>query len=128
VAIRGKLSEMELKKLSFIIAVASLVISGCSRESERSQGQPPKEASTSATEKNLQDGLSFDSAIVIQAKDESAGVAAEYAWIRKNLPGARSMGQSLSGHAGKPYDVIHIKLPDGKLRDVYFEISSYFGR
>jgi hypothetical protein len=117
--------RQKMKKLPLIIIIASLVISGCSTIQKTSQ---PKEAPAIVSDKNLQDGLSFDSAVVIQAKNESEGVAAEYAWIRKNLSGASPAGQSLHQHAGKFYDVISVELNDGKSHDVYFEISSYFGK
>jgi hypothetical protein len=55
-------------------------------------------------------------------------VAAEYAWIRLHLPGSHPAGQSLREHDGKPYDVIHLKLANGESRDVFFDISSFFGK
>jgi hypothetical protein len=74
------------------------------------------------------DGRSFETAVVIQAADESSGVKAEYAWIRANFPKGQPAGQKLLGHGNRMYDLIHVELPDGSIRDVYFDISSFFGK
>ena len=74
------------------------------------------------------DGGSVATAVIINARDEKAGVDAEYAWIRANIPGGRPDGQALESQGGKPYDLIHVRLPDGSLRDVYFDISGFFGK
>ncbi len=67
-------------------------------------------------------------AIVIKENNEEAGVAAEYAWIRQNFPGALPAGQALLGHGEKMYDLITVTLPDGTAREFYFDISGFFGR
>ncbi len=92
-----------------------------------------------------QDGLSFETAVVPEAKTQIEGVAAQHAWIERNLPGARpappppppklepgeeavSFGQEVIQHDGKLYSVVHLEMPDGKSRDVYFDITGYFGK
>jgi hypothetical protein len=89
-----------------------------------------------------QDGLSFGSAVVLEAKTQVEGVALQQAWIKKNLPGAHpasapkvnpndeivSFGQELIQHNGKLYSVVHLEMADGKLRDVHFDITGYFGK
>jgi hypothetical protein len=74
------------------------------------------------------DGLIYDTAIVIHEKNEGSGVKAEYVWIRANLPGFRPGGQSLQSHNGKYYDIIHVGSASGEKRDVYFDISEFFGK
>jgi hypothetical protein len=74
------------------------------------------------------DGSSFQAAIVIKADDESSGVAAEYAWIRAHIPGCIPAGQALLDHDGVPYDLLQVRMPDGSVRDVYFDIASFFGK
>jgi hypothetical protein len=101
-----------------------LLIAGCASQPDsapRANVQPASEVSAT-------DGRSFETAVVIKAADESAGVKAEYAWIREHIPGAKPAGQSLQGHGGKMFDLIHLKLRDGSMRDVYFDITGFFGK
>src|SRR5262245_13070798 len=86
----------------------------------------PKESVTNTT--STQDGLSFETAVVVKEKQEGKGVNAEYKWLKEHYPGYRSEGQSLAWNKKTPYDVISIVLPDGKKLDVYFDISKFFGK
>jgi len=86
----------------------------------------PKEVVTNTN--STQDGLTFATAVVINEKNESKGVNAEYKWLREHYPGYKSEGQSLAWNKKTPYDVISIVLPDGKKLDVYFDISKFFGK
>jgi predicted RNA-binding protein associated with RNAse of E/G family len=36
--------------------------------------------------------------------------------------------QSLVFHEGKPYDILHIETIDGVQKEIYFDISSFFGK
>jgi hypothetical protein len=74
------------------------------------------------------DGLSFETAIVITEKSETKGVTAEYNWIREQYTGYVVKGQSLQNHEKKPYDVITITFPDGRDLPLYFDISNFFGK
>ena len=100
---------------------------------------PKQEASQMEKSRN---GSSFETAVVLEAKTQAEGVAAQGGWIEKNLPGARpapppksaageevvSFGQEVIQHEGKLYSVRHLQMPDGAIRDVYFDISGYFGK
>jgi hypothetical protein len=74
------------------------------------------------------DGSSLERAIVLpDAKKETVGVAAEYAVLRMFFPGWRKVTQHLTtGPDHRPYDLIVLE-KDGKQRDVYFDITSFFG-
>ena len=85
-------------------------------------------AAVQADAKAAEEGSSFETAVVIHAEHESEGVKAEYAWIGEHIPGGKSEGQALLNHGGKPYDLIHVRLPDDTVRDVYFDISGFFGK
>ena len=89
---------------------------------------PHKREANPAAATVTSDGLSYDTAIVIHEKDEGTGVKAEYVWIRANLPGFRPAGQSLQFHNGKSYDIIHVESASDEKRDVYFDISEFFGK
>ena len=72
-----------------------------------------------------EDGSSFEKAIVIQAKSETEGVGAEYAWLKDHHPGYTRKEQALSFDKGKSYDVLTIKTTDGGEKVVYFDISGF---
>jgi hypothetical protein len=72
-------------------------------------------------------GSSFGTAITIKASNNFEGVKAEYAWIRKRLPGWRVVGQSLLTRGSKNYDVIEITKA-GKRKTLYFDITNFFGK
>jgi hypothetical protein len=74
------------------------------------------------------DGSSFEKAIVIEEKTESAGVAAEYAWLRKNYPGCRFNGQALTIKDKIPYDILDVVTAGGEKRKFYFNLSNFYGR
>ena len=86
---------------------------------------PPYEASVP---KPSDDGLSFETAIVITEKSETKGVTAEYNWIKEQYTGYVIKGQSLQTHDKKPYDVITITFPDKRDLPLYFDISNFFGK
>jgi hypothetical protein len=74
-----------------------------------------------------QEGTSYETAIVIKEKSETAGVAAEYKWIREHYPGSRNKGQGLQTVKGKSYDVLTIETAGGETKTIYFDISNFFG-
>lgn len=73
-------------------------------------------------------GSSFDTAIVVPARNEMSGVKYEHDYIRTHYPRSRPLGQRLTTHRGKPYDIMMFVTPDGKDHAIYFDISRYFGR
>jgi uncharacterized lipoprotein YmbA len=73
-------------------------------------------------------GLSCNSAIVINATNEQAGIAEENAWIKENYPGAQKVGQSLLTCNDKAADQVDIETANGRKVSVYFDISNFFGK
>ena len=84
-------------------------------------------AATTGTTTGTGIGESFETAVIIKEKSETKGVSAEYKWINKHYPSAKVISQSLSFHDKKPYDIIKIRYK-GKTKDVYFDISNFFGK
>ena len=72
-------------------------------------------------------GSSFETAIVVPAKNELSGVKYEHDYIRTHYPRSRPLGQSLTTHRAKPYDIMYFATADGKRHAIYFDISRYFG-
>lgn len=116
---------MKVFFISLAVAMAGL-LSACTapstQESSLGRNEPASVAGGAAS------GSGFASAIVVHAKNEESGVRAEYDWIRANLPGFRPEGQSLVSHGGKPYDIIVVVAKSGEKREVYFDISEFFGK
>jgi hypothetical protein len=78
-------------------------------------------------------GDSLKNAIVIKgAATNTAGIAAEYRyleerWGRRNVDW-RLLRQSLVHKGGRSYDFMQIKLQDGSQKEVYFDITEFFGK
>ena len=80
----------------------------------------------SAVVNSQEDGKSYETAIVIHKTTESAGIHAEYQWIRDHYAEYKVIMQSLSYHNKKPYDVITIQFSDERKQAIYFDISKFF--
>jgi hypothetical protein len=77
-------------------------------------------------------GDSQKDAIIIQnAENHRAGVAAEYRYLRQRF-GERGVHWRLVVQAlvtgDKPVDRLTIELADGTQKDVFFDISEFFGK
>ncbi len=74
------------------------------------------------------DGRGVDSAIIIRGAANSAdGITSEYRWLEQNYPGATLRMQSLRQAGGRMYDVLEIEIEDGTSREIWFDISDFFG-
>lgn len=89
-----------------------------------------------ATYTETMTSLAFD-VVKINAHTHLLGVAAEYAWIDHKYPDSERIMQSLTNldlvtgkgnyQSGKVhFDVIKFRLPDGREKNIYFDISSFF--
>ncbi|RKD90182.1 putative periplasmic lipoprotein [Mangrovibacterium diazotrophicum] len=113
-----------MRKILILLAI-TLTMASCSTTNKLSNNAPSPENTTISSGR---DGSSFEKAIVITEKSESKGVGAEYEWLRKNYPGYKSQGQSLTYDQKKPYDIIDIITSDGEAKSIYFDISNFFGK
>lgn len=75
--------------------------------------------------------------VKVHAYTHVLGIASEYEWIRRRYPGSKTLVQSLTTldviegkgeYKGEQihFDVIKIGLPDGREKEIYFDISSFF--
>lgn len=103
----------------------SSLLASCST-TKRLSNETATQENTSNLSAN--DGSSYEKAIIINAKNESEGVSAEYAWLRQHYKGYSSKGQSLNFYEKKPYDVITILTVDGIEKKIYFDISKFYGK
>jgi hypothetical protein len=78
-------------------------------------------------------GEDIDHAIIIDnAKNTSEGIEAEYIYLARQY-GQRGRDwqlklQRLMHHEGKHYDLMHIVLRDGSEKQIYFDITAFFGK
>lgn len=89
----------------------------------------PKVPKAIAKELASGDGLSKETAYVIFENSEGTGVSKEYVILR--FLGLKPLGQALifDEKSGKPYDMLTVLDPaTGKEREVWFDISKYFGK
>jgi hypothetical protein len=77
-------------------------------------------------EQPVADGTSYEKAIIINERNEQAGVHAEYTWLKAHYPGYKLKSQELSFNKKKPYDILHILTDYGQEVVVYFNISKFF--
>lgn len=68
------------------------------------------------------DGLTIERAVKAKSVDY------EYMWVEKKYPGSRVTGQVLLTKNRVPYDKLEVVLTNGKKIDLYFDISSFFGK
>jgi hypothetical protein len=90
----------------------------------------------------VRDGSSHERAIQIQAKNHGEGLQSEHDWLLQNLPGSHlaegdknSAGEEIvylphrtENFRGAIYSVYTMQLLDGRVIDVFFDQSSYFGK
>lgn len=73
------------------------------------------------------DGTSAETAMVVQAMNESEGVSLEYAWVDTHLPFSTYLIQSLTFEGGRTYDVLLVDPLFGDPREVWFDITDWYG-
>jgi hypothetical protein len=113
-----------MRSILIIFTFSCLIIS-CTTTKNLSNKQNNQKNISISTEN---DGSSYQKAIIINERGESKGVGAEYAWLRQNYPGYTSKGQSLTFDKKKPYDIITIVTAEGLEKEIYFDISKFYGK
>jgi hypothetical protein len=118
-----------MKKYIFFFFIPAFFISCSSPRKATTTGTATtSRPAAPAAAVEVRDGLSFEKAIIITEKTESAGVAAEYRWLKEHYPGYTMKMQALSFHDKKPYDLLSIVTSAGKEITIYFDISGFYGK
>lgn len=122
-------------RLIVTLATTALLLAGCITPQPRgpaptypgSPGQPVtgKPAYPYAGPTNL---AGCEDLVVITAPDTATGIAQEDAYIDRTFPGSRKIGQTLTDCGAAKVDVITIQTPAGDTREVWFDVSSFFGK
>ena len=117
-----------MKALFFSMLLATAALTSCSHSKKATSNSGTTISSGNPSDNAANDGSSYEKAIVIEETSETKGVSAEYAWLKKQYPGHKVISQSLSQKGGKPYDILRIETADGTKKEVYFDISNFFGK
>jgi len=72
------------------------------------------------------DGLSFETAVLIEGATRATGIQAEYAWLAQQYPGYRRGIQALTKFNGRMYDIIEIRTADGASKRIHFDITGFW--
>jgi|WetSurMetagenome_2_1015567.scaffolds.fasta_scaffold01168_12 hypothetical protein len=73
------------------------------------------------------DGLTFETAVIIYERKVERGFRAEYTWLKKNYPGYKVEGHKYSFFNNRPYDIITAITRGGEKIDFYFNIYAFYG-
>ena len=122
------------KKFFFGIILMVLFSFGCFTPIEPNPPIKPNTGNTAngGTEPK-QDGLSFETAVIIQADNEDQGVPMEYDWLTDNAcldqggPKERTL-QDLEEFNDSLFDVLYVECNNGEEIKYYFNIDSFFGK
>lgn len=86
------------------------------------------ETQQSSVVKIINDGSSYEKAIIIKAKDEMSGVSKVYSKLKEMYPGFKLISQGSGSKNGKHYDTMKIMTSNGEEKLVYFDITSFYGK
>jgi len=121
-----------MRLLTITAMLLSVCTLGCQSPTESIQA--PRESPA------IRGGSSYTTAILIAARTQEEGIREEYAYLKDHFPGSRPaevdktggeevvFGHHTDVHDGRYFSVHTLVLPDGKIRPVYFDITSYFGK
>lgn len=69
-----------------------------------------------------------EAVIILGAESELEGVDAEYEYIQSLHTEFELDSQTFLEKRNKKYDILTIKLPGGTKKDIWFDISDFYGR
>lgn len=107
-----------------IVLLVVLLSLACVATRPPAAGRPAAPDSAPAAER---DGSSFEKAVLMTETSETAGVPAEYRWVAQHYPGSHVTSQAVAHHENSVYDILTVSTPDGE-REIYFDITSFFGK
>lgn len=118
-------------KNTLLILAIILFLASCTGSKKATNSITPgnkPDASAQITDESDRDGSSYEKAIIIHEKTERTGVDAEYIWLAKNYPNYKFISQSLNFYKEHSYDILRFKDSTGKEREIYFDITNFFGK
>ncbi|UAY51816.1 hypothetical protein [Ferruginibacter albus] len=117
-----------MRKLFYLLLALTVTVSSCSSSKKTTTSAFSSKGFAPAAPKVGDDGLSYETAIVIMEQTETKGISAEYKWIKEHYSDYVVKTQSLNTHNGSPFDILSLEFSDGRKLDLYFNISNFFGK
>ena len=115
--------------VSFLVLLAGCVTPQPYPSGGRVDGRPAGEDYTPPpATRGPVDMSGCDRLVTITARNTSEGFAKENDWIARNIPGGRIIGQRASRCGSRNVDIVTVETRDGARRDVFFDITSFFGK
>ncbi len=74
------------------------------------------------------DGSSIEQAVTVMADSEQAGVQREMEWIFARYGKFRKTGVGLATVEQRKFDAVRVELADHSEREIFFDITSFFGK
>jgi len=90
--------------------------------------RPVTRGSVRAAAPPLEEGSSVESAVLVEASTESAGIDWENDWIYRHYGRFRKESVALASMASRRYDVITVELADHSRKVIYFDITDFVGK
>jgi len=118
-------------KIGFLLTILWLAI-GC--EPQQSQQSPavddskPIRRPLTGVTFSGGDGSSIETAVIIKAPNNFLGVRGELDWIKRNCPGWQFEKQSVLKGGGKVYDKMYFITPDGQPKNLFFDVTDFYGK
>ena len=123
------LCNSHFMKTIHLLFVVILLFGACS---------PPKKTTTKSTTpsatpaetpaEKLRGGSSFNNAVVIMVENERAGLDEEYKWLANYFPGYSLIRRTHVKRSSRHYDIVRIKTKQGKIKDIYFDSTRFWGK
>lgn len=112
-------------KTAYALFVAIIFLGACSTPKKTA----PKRHLPAVTHADeLKGGTSFTNPIVIKMQSEREVLDEEYKWLSANYPGYSLVRRFHKVRSSKHYDIVRIKTNDGRLRDIYFDSTQFWGK
>ena len=107
-----------------------LAVLACASQPPAPSATPPPAAATPAPfpATQVEEGSSPESAVLVDATTERAGIAWENDWIYRHYGRFRKKNVALAGQESRKLDVITVELADHSEKVLYFDITNFFGK
>jgi hypothetical protein len=114
-------------KIAHLFLVLVFVFGACSSSKKTTAAKTTSSPKITEADR-FRGGFSIENAIVIRVEKEQAGVEEEYKWLAINYPGYSMIRKTHTSRGGKHYDLVKIRTKNGQLKEIYFDITSFFGK
>lgn len=112
-------------KVTRFVLILTIITGACSSPNKTKSAPGSSPGRITKTDV-FRGGTSFDNPVVIKVQTERAGVEEEYKWLSNNYPGYTTIRKTQAGKEKRRYDIIRIRTRDVQVKDIYFDITSFW--